>query len=204
MKLSSGRRASKSNDQRLHEVHAFLKHVKAHDAGASPRVREKVRTSLIFSRAVSLRNIAGFLMIAGGVLTVFAAGPGFQSSRGEYSAGLQTSHALNISSIGGENLAVIELSPEAVILSAQRLMDTGHVIEARRSLSRRDVVATVDGSWRLARSYDPNYLASIPSPDALADKALASEWYRRWRDIGAHNGLEMDDIRLKRLIDSMR
>jgi hypothetical protein len=117
---------------------------------------------------------------------------------------LQVSHALNISSTGNENQAVIELSPEAAILRAQRLMSTGHVIEARRLLSRRDVVATVDGSWRLARSYDPNYLASLPSPDALGDKALASEWYRRWRDIGAHNGLKMDDMRLKRLIDSMR
>ncbi len=85
-----------------------------------------------------------------------------------------------------------------------QLMDAGQIIAARRLLLRPDVIATQDGAWRLARSYDPNYLASVPSPDASSDKREAEEWYRRWRDIGVRNGMAMDDLRLKRIIDSMR
>jgi hypothetical protein len=71
-------------------------------------------------------------------------------------------------------------------------------------LLRPDLAASQDGAWLLARSYDPNYLAAIQSPDASADKRQAEEWYRRWRDIAVRNGMVMDDLRLKRIINSMR
>jgi hypothetical protein len=90
------------------------------------------------------------------------------------------------------------------IVNAHRLMDSGHIVAAREMLVRPDLAASQEGAWLLARSYDPNYLATIQSPDASADKRQAEEWYRRWRDSGARNGMVMDDLRLRRIINSMR
>jgi hypothetical protein len=93
-------------------------------------------------------------------------------------------------------------SPE--IINAQELMDGGHIVAAREMLLRPDLAASQEGAWLLARSYDPSYLAAIPSPDAAADKRQAEEWYRRWRDIAAQNGMVMDDLRLRRIINAMQ
>jgi hypothetical protein len=90
------------------------------------------------------------------------------------------------------------------IANAQLLMDSGHIVAAREMLRRPDLAASQEGAWLLARSYDPNYLATVQSPDASADKLQAEEWYRRWRDIAVRNGMVMDDQRLKRIISSMR
>jgi hypothetical protein len=94
--------------------------------------------------------------------------------------------------------------PHPDIDKAHELMDSGRIAAARTILQRPDLAASQEGAWLLARSYDPNYLASIRSSDASADRRQAEEWYRRWRDIAARNGLVMDDMRLKRIIDSMR
>jgi hypothetical protein len=90
------------------------------------------------------------------------------------------------------------------IANAHLLMDGGHVVAAREMLSRPDLSASQEGAWLLARSYDPSYLMTIRSPDASADQRQAEQWYRRWRDIAARNGMVMDDQRLQRIIDSMR
>jgi hypothetical protein len=99
-------------------------------------------------------------------------------------------------------VATVPATPD--IANAHQLMDRGRIAAAREMLLRRDLAASQDGAWLLARSYDPNYLATIPSPDASADKGQAEEWYRRWRDIAVRNGMVMDDQRLKRIINSMR
>ena len=78
------------------------------------------------------------------------------------------------------------------------------IAAAREMLLRPDLAASQEGAWLLARSYDPSYLATIQSPDASADQQQAEEWYRRWRDIAVRNGMVMDDLRLKRIINSMR
>ena len=83
-------------------------------------------------------------------------------------------------------------------------MEAGHIVEARKMLLQPALAASQDAAWLMARSFDPNYLAMAQSVDATADKGQAEEWYRRWRDIGAQNGVAMDDTRLKRLIDAMQ
>lgn len=88
--------------------------------------------------------------------------------------------------------------------NAHQLMDGGHIVAGRKMLLQPDLAASQEGAWLLARSYDPNYLATIQSPDASADKGQAEEWYRRWRDIGVRNGMVMDDLRLNRIINSMQ
>jgi hypothetical protein len=99
--------------------------------------------------------------------------------------------------------AAIVPAPPA-ITNAQQLMDRGQIVAAREMLQQPDLAASQEGAWLLARSYDPNYLATVQSPDASADKRQAEDWYRRWRDIAARNGMVMDDLRLQRIINSMR
>jgi hypothetical protein len=91
-----------------------------------------------------------------------------------------------------------------ILENARQLMDAGHIAAARKVLLQPALAASQDAAWLIARSFDPNYLATVQSADATADKGQAEEWYRRWRDIGAQNGVAMDDARLKRLIDAMR
>jgi hypothetical protein len=91
-----------------------------------------------------------------------------------------------------------------VLENARKQMDAGHIAAARKMLSQPALAASQDAAWLIARSFDPNYLATIPSADATADKGQAEEWYRRWRGIGARNGAGMDDARFKRLIDAMQ
>jgi hypothetical protein len=91
-----------------------------------------------------------------------------------------------------------------VLENARQLMDAGHIAAARKMLLQPALAASEDAAWLIARSFDPNYLATVQSADATADKGQAEEWYRRWRDFGAQNGVAMDDARFKRLIDAMR
>jgi hypothetical protein len=100
-------------------------------------------------------------------------------------------------------VTAVPANPED-IANAHQVMESGHILAAREMLLRPDLAASQEGAWLLARSYDPNYLATIQSPDASADQHQAEEWYRRWRDIAARNGMVMDDLRLKRIINSMR
>ena len=93
--------------------------------------------------------------------------------------------------------------PSPAIASAKQLMDAGKIVAARGLLQQPTLASSRDAAWLLARSYDPNYLATIKSPDASGDKEKATEWYHRWRDIGAQNGIPMDDVRLKRLIETL-
>jgi hypothetical protein len=100
--------------------------------------------------------------------------------------------------------AVIPATPPSpAIASAKQLMDAGKVVAARGLLQQPTLASSQDAAWLLARSYDPNYLANIKSPDASGDKEKAAEWYRKWRDIGAQRGVQIDDVHLKRLVETL-
>jgi hypothetical protein len=117
---------------------------------------------------------------------------------------VETSRTVPQADTIGDRTASSALPENPDIVNAHRLMDGGHIVAAREILLRPDLAASQEGAWLLARSCDPNYLATVQSPDAPADKRQAAEWYRRWRDIAAQNGMVMDDLRLKRIINSMR
>jgi hypothetical protein len=93
---------------------------------------------------------------------------------------------------------------DPAIANARQLMDGGHILTAREMLLQPALAESQEGAWLLARSFDPNYLATVQSPDATADQEQAEHWYRRWRDIGAQSGMVMDDLRLRRIIEAMR
>jgi hypothetical protein len=202
----------KLNEEKLREVQVFLQRVQGPCPDALP---PNIKGAAIAGRKVRrpASYFARLIVIAASTLTVFFGDfgvryrpiePDSTQSKQNSASDARTSFSISVSSAGSPSYTLRELSPEATIGRAQLLMDSGQIVEARRLLLRAEVVATQHGAWRLARSYDPNYLASVASPDAIADKAQAAIWYRRWRDIGVRNGMEMDDLRLNRLINSMR
>jgi len=95
--------------------------------------------------------------------------------------------------------------PIAPILSvARELMDKGQIAAGRKLLMSPALAESQEGAWLLARSYDPNYHELIASPDMAAENDQAKKWYRRWRDISSSNGAPIDELRYKRIVDSIQ
>jgi hypothetical protein len=102
-------------------------------------------------------------------------------------------------------VAVAPVNPDAERLAiAQRLIDKGKISEARRVLKNDLASRNAEAALLLARSYDPNSLQLIANPDAGAEPAEAERWYRRWSELAAGQGLELDRERLDRIIKAMR
>jgi hypothetical protein len=202
----------KHTHQKLHEVNAFLQRLQRFDEEPRPPAKDRMklaRRPLTFRTLSSMttpRFPRGLILIVASALAFFAGDLGFRHWRVELDGptnNAQASLAIAVSFPGAMSEASLEMSPTVALGKAQRLMDAGQISAARQLLLRSDVAATQGGAWSLARSYDPNYLASLPSSDTSSDKAQAAVWYRRWRDIAVSDGMSMDDVHLKRLIDFM-
>ena len=89
------------------------------------------------------------------------------------------------------------------LAEADILMDQGQVGKARRLLESM-AAESPEAALMLARSYDPNYLRTIPSPDAGPDPRQAEHWYRLWHESASGKGLVMEPERLDRIIRAMR
>jgi hypothetical protein len=86
---------------------------------------------------------------------------------------------------------------------AQELIDLGKVESARRVLA--DVAKqSPEAALMLARSYDPNFLRLVASPDGTPDAKEAERWYRAWHEIASQQGLVMEMDRLERIIKAMK
>jgi hypothetical protein len=83
-------------------------------------------------------------------------------------------------------------------------MAAGRILAARKELLRLAPDDTADVAWALARTYDPNFLATIPGADAGPNVAEATRWYRTWYAVAVKQGLVGDSIPLDRIIGSMR
>jgi hypothetical protein len=97
----------------------------------------------------------------------------------------------------------VEEAPKSLALHASDLMASGQVQAARSALLRAPQDDSADVAFALALSYDPNYLATIPAPDAGPDVTEAKRWYRTWYDIAVKQGLVSDRVPLERIIRSM-
>lgn len=84
------------------------------------------------------------------------------------------------------------------------LLTTGRVQAARKQLLGLVSEDAADVAWALARSYDPNFLSTIPAADAGPDVAEATRWYRTWYAAAVKQGLVADSVSLERIIGSMR
>ena len=83
-------------------------------------------------------------------------------------------------------------------------MTAGRIKAAREELRRLAPEDSADAAWALARSYDPNFLATIARADAGPDVAEATRWYRTWYAVSVKQGLVADSVSLDRIIRSMR
>ena len=94
---------------------------------------------------------------------------------------------------------------EAVLLiEARRLLNEGDVAQARARLLNAEPVSRAELAFMLAQSYDPNYLRALPKSNGLPDRDEAGRWYKKWYDLAISSGLEMDNERLKRIINAMQ
>jgi hypothetical protein len=84
------------------------------------------------------------------------------------------------------------------------LLSAGHVQAARRQLEALSPEDAADVAWALARSYDPNFLRTIPAADARPNVEQAARWYRVWYAAAVKQGLVADSVSLERIIGSMR
>lgn len=119
---------------------------------------------------------------------------------------LTIANGLVLNTTGNAVLAVgAEKSAVAVVLAeARRLLQDGDVVKTRQTLLAANSMETPEIVFLLAQSYDPNYLRSLSKSNAEPDRVLAERWYRKWHELAQNAGLEMDNVRLKRIINSMQ
>jgi hypothetical protein len=94
--------------------------------------------------------------------------------------------------------------PRTDIDVAQELLSKGQVQAARKQLLGLSSGADADVAWMLARSYDPNFLATIAHADAAPDIEQATQWYRTWHAAAVMQGMVPNSVSVERIIGSMR
>lgn len=87
--------------------------------------------------------------------------------------------------------------------TARGLVAAGHVTKARDLLLAEAATDRPEAALLLARSFDPNYLATLPEPDARPDTAEARRWYTRWYDLASKRGEVPQTMRLDLLLRSL-
>lgn len=92
---------------------------------------------------------------------------------------------------------------QAALQTASGFMTAGRIQAARAELLRVAQEGSADVAWALARSYDPNFVATIPVADAGPNVAEATRWYRTWYDIAVKQGLVAESVSLERIIGAM-
>src|SRR5262245_36348565 len=92
----------------------------------------------------------------------------------------------------------------AAIDAAQDLLSKGQVQAARKQLLGLASAEATDVAWMLARSYDPNFLVTLPSADGRPDVDQATRWYRIWHAAAVKQGLVPNSVSVERIIGSMR
>jgi hypothetical protein len=95
-------------------------------------------------------------------------------------------------------------APRADMTVAHDLLARGQVQAARKQLLALASDGAADVAWMLARSYDPNFLATIPHADATPDIEQATQWYRTWHAAAVMQGLVPNSVSVERIIRSMR
>jgi hypothetical protein len=92
----------------------------------------------------------------------------------------------------------------AGLQAALDLLNQGRVSAARRQLLALASENAPEVFWALARSYDPNFLRTLASPDATPNVEEATRWYRTWHAAAVKQGLIAESVSLDRIIGSMR
>lgn len=93
---------------------------------------------------------------------------------------------------------------KAALEVARGLMAKGQVRAAREQLLALARKGSPDAAWDVARSYDPNVLATLPQPDAAPDIPEASRWYRTWHETAVKEGMVANSVSVERIIGAMQ
>jgi hypothetical protein len=93
---------------------------------------------------------------------------------------------------------------KAVLETARSLMAKGQVRAAREQLLALARKGSPDAAWDVARSYDPNVLATIPQADAAPDIPEATRWYRTWYASAVKEGMVANSVSIERIIGAMQ
>jgi hypothetical protein len=193
---------SKAEDRKLGEVKAVLQHLQrmaADPASVGQRSAEEVMAHTAQS---FMRRKAALTLLGGAVLTsVLAVGYAFITVSQNRSPPSTMAVAPQVSSVVRRADA---LPPVPALQAAMGLMAAGRIQLARQELLRLTPEETADVAWALARTYDPNFLATIPVADAGPNVAEATRWYRTWYAVAVKQGLVGDSVSLDRIIRSMR
>jgi hypothetical protein len=88
--------------------------------------------------------------------------------------------------------------------AARAEMAKGHVRAAREQLLALAAKGSPDAAWDVARSYDPNVLATIPEADAAPDIPEATRWYRIWYAAAVKEGMVGKNVSIERIIGAMQ
>jgi hypothetical protein len=199
---------SGNKDPRLSEVKAVLQRLQrlpAENPGERPiaDARSARRVSLVTGGIIfaTAAGILGAALLIGFMQSSPGPQPGSQVGGGaEPSAGSVHQKA------GPGRPVVDEAASRATLNDARDLMAKGRVRSARARL--QELVAgglpQADVAWALARSYDPNFLVTLPAPDADPDVREATRWYREWYAAAVRQGLVADSVSLERIIGSMK
>jgi hypothetical protein len=117
---------------------------------------------------------------------------------------------LNTSDSGQATVQSVERPPVAskgvkgALAAARALMAKGQVHAARQQLIALARGGSPDAAWDVARSYDPNVLATIPKPDAAPDIPEATRWYRAWYMSAVKEGMVASSVSIERIINAMQ
>jgi hypothetical protein len=201
-----------TRDRRLDEVKAVLRRLQNISVESAP-VGPTDATATPPLRALPHRVRMAAMMLAAMALLIGLGTYAFVSF-----VGSTDSTARRSSSSAPEDAAVSRARPpprnappqpappsaQAVLQRALHNMTSGRVLAARSELLRIDPEGSVDVAWALARSYDPNFLSTVPAADAAPNIAEATRWYRTWYALAVKEGLVADSVSPERIIRSMR
>jgi hypothetical protein len=211
----------RTRDRRLNEVKAVLQRLQrisaepdsldlafaAEDAARpahAPRRHIAIAAIGIFAvLTLSLSGVYAFFAFTRGPIVRVPASAALKSTTTVVAIGA-------VGSLSGSPapLTITELpaSPnsQAVLQNALGHIANGRVQVARSDLLRIAPYGSVEVAWTLARSYDPNFLSTLPTADAPPNIAEATRWYRTWYAMAVKQGLVAGNVSLERIIHSMR
>jgi hypothetical protein len=193
---------SRAEDRKLGEVKAVLEHLQRMAADPTSVGRQSTGETLGHAVQTFMRRKASLALLGGGALTsALVVGLAFMASDQHKSRPSIFAAAPSAPS----TLPLADAPPRVPALQvAIGQMSAGHILAARKELLLLAPEDTVDVAWALARTYDPNFLATVPVADAAADVAEAARWYRTWHAVAVKEGLVGDSVSVDRIIGSMR
>ena len=193
---------SKAEDRKLGEVKAVLQRLQRMAAEPASVGQQSAKEAMAHAVRSFVPRKAALALLGAAVLTcILAVAYAFigvdenRSRRSTFTAAPQVSSAIP---------RARTLPPVPALQVAMGLMAAGRIQAAREELLRLAPEDTADVAWALARTYDPNFLATIPVADAGPNVAEATRWYRTWYAVAVKQGLVGDRVSLDRIIGSMR